>query len=189
MRTLPMQTIRTTEIRLISTRFAIVALAALLVTADFGRALSDLVPRWSEQEYSHGFLIPIVRVWLLWARRAALRESVGRSSWLGPILIVIALLMNTLGELGEFFYSFSNRLCHCFSWGGACLGRHQLLRVCLVPILFLLFAIPLPNVLEAALTIQLQLISSEFGAFIVRTFGIPVYLDGNIIDLGRTNCR
>ena len=33
-------------------------------------------------------------------------------------------------------------------------------------------------------TLQLQLISSELGAFFIRLFQIPVYLDGNIIDLG-----
>ena len=186
MRTLPMQTIRTTELRLIWTRLAFVALAALLITADFSKALLELVRRWSEQEeFSHGFLIPIVTIWLLWTRRTELRESMGRPSWLGPILILIALIMHTLAELGALFIILS-QIAFVIALAGLVLtlGGHQLLRVCLIPIVFLLFAIPPPDFIEAALTIQLQLISSELGTFIIRTLGIPVYLDGNIIDLG-----
>ena len=53
-----------------------------------------------------------------------------------------------------------------------------------IPIAFLLFAIPLPYFIDAVLTLRLQLISSELGVFFIRMFGIPVYLDGNIIDMG-----
>ena len=52
-----------------------------------------------------------------------------------------------------------------------------------------LFAIPLPYFIDAELTLRLQLISSELGAFLIRPLGIPVYLDGNIIDLGHISCR
>jgi exosortase D (VPLPA-CTERM-specific) len=64
------------------------------------------------------------------------------------------------------------------------IGGYSLLRVVLVPIIFLLFAIPLPYFIDAILTLQLQLVSSELGAFVIHLFQIPVYLDGNIIDLG-----
>jgi exosortase D (VPLPA-CTERM-specific) len=64
------------------------------------------------------------------------------------------------------------------------LGGYSLLRVTFVPIAFLLFAIPLPYFVDSILTLRLQLISSELGAAVIRLFRIPVYLDGNIIDLG-----
>src|SRR5262249_53361207 len=63
-------------------------------------------------------------------------------------------------------------------------GGYSLLRVTIVPIAFLLFAIPLPYFIDAKLTLQLQLISSQLGAFVIRQFGIPVFLEGNVIDLG-----
>ena len=58
------------------------------------------------------------------------------------------------------------------------------MKVAFIPIAFLLFAIPLPYFIDAILTLRLQLISSELGVSIIRLFGIPVYLDGNIIDMG-----
>ena len=63
-------------------------------------------------------------------------------------------------------------------------GGIPLLKVTLLPIAFLLFAIPLPYVVDAGLSFQLQLLSSQLGVFFIRLFQIPVYLEGNVIDLG-----
>jgi len=53
-----------------------------------------------------------------------------------------------------------------------------------IPLLFLFFMIPLPNFLYQNLSGKLQLISSELGVDVIRLFGVSVYLEGNIIDLG-----
>ena len=58
-------------------------------------------------------------------------------------------------------------------------GRHHQL-----PVLHLIFMLPLPQFLYWKLTIFLQGISSVIGVWIVDMVGIPVFLDGNIIDLG-----
>jgi exosortase D (VPLPA-CTERM-specific) len=63
-------------------------------------------------------------------------------------------------------------------------GGYSLFRVTGVPIAILIFAIPPPNFIVAVLTFKLQILSSELGAWFIRLFQIPVYLDGNIIDLG-----
>ena len=63
-------------------------------------------------------------------------------------------------------------------------GGYSLLRVTWLPIAFLLFAIPLPYFVDSVLTLQLQLVSSQLGSSIIELFQIPVYVDGNIIDLG-----
>jgi exosortase D (VPLPA-CTERM-specific) len=44
--------------------------------------------------------------------------------------------------------------------------------------------IPLPNFLYNNLSQQLQLISSELGVWVIRQFGVSVFLEGNVIDLG-----
>src|SRR6202034_1556377 len=63
-------------------------------------------------------------------------------------------------------------------------GGFSLLRVTFFPIIFLTFAIPLPYFIDASLSLKLQLVSSQLGVFFIRLFGIPVYLDGNLIDMG-----
>jgi exosortase D (VPLPA-CTERM-specific) len=44
--------------------------------------------------------------------------------------------------------------------------------------------VPLPPFIYNTLSTKLQLISSEIGVAVIRLFGISVYLEGNVIDLG-----
>jgi len=53
------------------------------------------------------------------------------------------------------------------------------------PMLLLFLVVPLPGFIFNNLSSQLQLISSQIGVGVIRTFGISVYLEGNVIDLGR----
>src|SRR6185436_18948115 len=52
------------------------------------------------------------------------------------------------------------------------------------PVVMLLLAIPLPAFFYNNLSSQLQLVSSALGVWLIRLFGISVYLSGNVIDLG-----
>ena len=161
------------------------SIAVLVALAAFSGALWELVTRWSKQEeYSHGFLIPLVVGWMFWARRDALVASIGRPSWMGPLLVLLAASMLIVGELSAFFLL--AQLGFIVALFGIVLGTggYSLLRVTFIPILFLVFAIPLPYFVESQLSWRLQLISSELGVFFIRMFQIPVYLMGNVIDLG-----
>jgi exosortase D (VPLPA-CTERM-specific) len=62
-------------------------------------------------------------------------------------------------------------------------GIHGFRKI-MVPLLLLVFIIPLPGFIYEGLSSQLQLISSRIGVWIIRLFEISVYLEGNIIDLG-----
>jgi exosortase D (VPLPA-CTERM-specific) len=174
-----------------SSRHSDVCIGLLVVTAiaiallAFAGALRELVHRWdTQEEYSHGFLIPFISAWLLWARRDALRANLGQPSWLGLVAVILAFGMHIVGELSAIFIL--SQVGFVITLIGIVLGIGglPLLRVTFIPIAFLLFAIPLPYFIDAELTLRLQLISSELGVFFIRMFGIPVYLDGNIIDMG-----
>ena len=160
-------------------------MAVLVSLAAFSQALLELVNRWNNQEeYSHGFLIPVVTLFLLWSRRDALRASIGQPSILGPALIALALAMHIVGELSAIWIL--SQVGFVLSLMGIVLaiGGYSLLRVCFIPIAYLLFAIPLPYFIDAVLTLKLQLISSQLGVLFISLFQIPVFLDGNIIDMG-----
>ncbi|MDT8283727.1 MAG: VPLPA-CTERM-specific exosortase XrtD, partial [Gammaproteobacteria bacterium] len=58
-------------------------------------------------------------------------------------------------------------------------------KIILGPLLLLFLAVPLPNFIFNNLSADLQLISSEIGVAVIRAFGISVYLEGNVIDLGK----
>jgi exosortase D (VPLPA-CTERM-specific) len=163
----------------------LVLISIVIGVVGFGGPLLELVHRWIKQEeYSHGFLIPVIVAWLLWTRRDALIASIGKPSWTGPLLIALAGAMDVVGKLSALY--FLSQLGFIVALIGIALsvGGYSLLRVTFVPIVFLLFAIPLPYFIDSVLSYRLQLISSELGTFFVRLFQIPVYLEGNVIDLG-----
>lgn len=160
-------------------------IALIMAFAAYFGGLSDLVTRWNNQEeYGHGYFIPLITLWFLWSRKSALMASIGESSWVGPALIAIATIGLILGELSAIFvliqFGFLLTVIGLIlSYGGK-----SLLKVSLLPIAFLLFAIPLPYFVGAQLSWRLQLISSELGVSFLRLLGNSVFLEGNVIDLG-----
>jgi exosortase D (VPLPA-CTERM-specific) len=170
--------------RSLSKTFIIIAVL-LLTVAVFSSALRELIARWYRQdEYSHGFLIPIVAAWMLWMRRDALRASVGHPSWCGPLVILLAALMLLVGELSAFYLLSQLGFVTALLGIVLMIGGFSLLRSTFVPIAFLIFAIPLPYFIDSELSWRLQLLSSQLGVFFIRLFGVPVHLTGNVIDLG-----
>ena len=154
--------------------------------ATFSDSILELVRRWQvQEEYSHGFLIPVIVGWLLWTRRDALLASVGHPSWFGPALILLAAVMHVIGKLSSLYLL--SQLGFIVALIGIVLGLggYSLLKVTLVPIAFLIFAIPMPYFIDAVLSWRLQIISSELGVAFIRLFQIPVFLEGNVIDLGQ----
>lgn len=163
--------------------FAVIAVGLTILI--FRDALWELVSRWTKQEeYSHGFLIPVISAYLLWTRRDAIEGSIGRPSWWGAALIMLASVMLVLGELGALFILAQVGFIVALMGVALALGGFSLLRVTFIPIAFLVFAIPLPYFVDSELSWRLQLVSSQLGVWFIRLFNIPVYLEGNVIDLG-----
>ena len=160
-------------------------ISVLIAFVAFSESLSELVHRWSTQEeYSHGFLIPLIVAWLLWSRRDALIASIGQPSWTGPALILVAAAMHIVGKLSALYILSQVGFIVALLGIMLGLGGYSLLKVVFVPIIFLIFAIPLPYFIDSVLSYRLQLISSELGTSFIRLLQIPVYLEGNVIDLG-----
>lgn len=169
----------------IKTTGLIAAALACAVVASYGGPVLEAVRRWSLQdEYSHGFLIPVISGWLLWTRRQALIESLGKPSWTGLLVGALAGGIHILGELSALFTLSQIGMILALFGVSLSIGGTALLRVTFVPIAFLAFAIPLPYFLDSTLSWRLQLLSSQLGVAFIRLLDVPVYLEGNVIDLG-----
>ena len=165
-------------------RLASLGVLALLLGLIFQDGLSAMVGAWDSPEYSHGYLIPVVALFLIWRNRHRLAATDQRGTWFGALVVFLGLAMFAMGELGTLYtviqYAF---LVTLFGAALAFTGWSGM-RFLWVPLLYLVFMIPLPQFLYAGLSSNLQLISSELGVAVIRLFGISVFLDGNVIDLG-----
>ncbi len=153
----------------------------------FWLGVRSLGAAWITPEYSHGPLIPLISLYLFLRelRRAPSHDPARAvNRWPGIAVIVTALIFGIFGNLVRIPDVVTYAL---ILWvGGVVLtgfgwqrGRtHQL------PVLHLVFMLPLPQIVYWQLTIVLQLISSELGVWFIQLAGIPVFLEGNVIDLG-----
>ena len=160
---------------------AVVLVALYLVFQD---GLSLMVTWWERDEYSHGYMIPLVAGFLFWQRLPSLGKESLAPSWWGAIGMICAITCWAMGEISALYtitqYAF---LLALYSLALASIGWRGLWLI-IPSLIYLVFMIPLPNFLYFNLSQQLQLISSDLGVWVVRLFGISVYLEGNVIDLG-----
>ena len=163
---------------------------ALLVLASlpiFWLGLSSLVVAWVTPEYSYGPLIPLISTYLLLRElRLAPPAPPGTPANRVPgiFVVLLGLLVGIFGNLVQIpdvvtyglIMWVGGVVLVAFGWDQG--KRHQL------PVLHLIFMLPLPQFVFWKVTIVLQLISSQIGVWLIDLVGIPVYLEGNIIDLG-----
>jgi exosortase D (VPLPA-CTERM-specific) len=163
----------------------LLAIAIVVATVPFARVLAGLYDIWNlKPEYSHGIILPLLSVFLIWRQRRELRTLPLTGSWYGVLLIAAGLLMRFLGERTTMHtlehYAF---LLVLYGVILALTGTTMFRRLWM-PLLILLFAVPLPSLFNNELSLQLQLLSSRIGVWLIRAAGVSVLLEGNIIDLG-----
>ena len=154
----------------------VIATGYLLLLPAFWGGISELLTRWENQEeYSHGYMIPMVTAYLIWQRRDLLKTIEFKPNWLAVGVVFLGLLISTIGEISALYVLIHiSLILIILGMAGSLMGWNAFKYV-LIPLLLLGFAIPLPYFLEATLTAELQLISSRLGVAIIRLFGIAAF--------------
>lgn len=141
---------------------------------------------WLLPEYSHGPLIPVLS-FLLYLNQLKGVPPVTtpvNDRWPGAALLVFSLLIALAGNMTRIpdivtyamiLWVFGLLLIN-FGWRSG--------RQFWPPVVHLVFMLPLPAFIYWKFSIELQFIASEIGVWLIRLMDIPVFLEGNIIDLG-----
>jgi exosortase len=139
---------------------------------------------WRDENYSHGFLIVPMALYLAWERRHRFAETAAKPSWTGLALAAAAALVAT-----QDMHPFVNRMALLVSVAGGLvfLQGWQRLRVMAFPLGFLLLMIPVPAIIFNQIAFPLQLVASRFGEWTLATCQVPVLREGNIIQLANTS--
>jgi exosortase D (VPLPA-CTERM-specific) len=168
------------------TSFAAISLAALSLIAISKAGIVSLFSAWSRPEYSHGYIIPLIAIFIF-LQRSSFIMDVSKAvegkivAVCGTIIGVVTMVLGNLASIPDIItYGM------LITIAGLVLTITGLRRgLVLWPAWFyLVFMLPLPNFIYWPLSIKLQFLSSDIGVRIIQLLNIPVYLDGNIIDLG-----
>jgi exosortase D (VPLPA-CTERM-specific) len=160
-------------------------LAAVLLGIAYADSLAYLIEQWTENDnYSHGFFVPLIVGLLIWWRREHVVATGIAPSWWGLALVTGGLVLFIVGELATLYI-----LLYLSLWLMlvglliAAIGPRACWELAF-PLGYLLTMFPLPQMLEQNLSASLQLASSALGVGCLQVIGVTAFRDGNVIDLG-----
>lgn len=139
---------------------------------------------WTDENYSHGLLIPFIIIFVLWSQRDRLINAARRPSTtlgLGAVLCALAALW--AGTAGAELYLQRTSLVLMLAGTVLYFWGFNLLRLLVVPIFLLLLAIPIPAIIFNKVAFPLQLFASRCAVWAMTLFDIPVLRQGNVIEL------
>jgi exosortase len=157
---------------------ATMAAIALLYSSNFAQLFSV----WSTDEnYSHGFFVPIAFVWMLWRQRRELASvEVSPRSW-GIVIVLLALLQLAAGTLGAEYFVAHTSLLLLLCGITLFLFGTKMLRLVAFPIAWLLFMIPLPAIIFYSIMFPMQLLATKLAVSILDLLRVPSVCEGNVI--------
>jgi exosortase len=142
---------------------------------------------WSNPLYSHGYIVPLIALGLMWVRFQPFRPVPAIERWIGLGILILGLSIRLFGVYMTMIpvdrYSFLVSILgvfmlvggwHTIKWAGPALG-------------FLIFMLPLPSVLELNVLWRLQTLASVGSTFVLQTLGMAAFREGNLIKIPGAN--
>ena len=144
--------------------------------------LMALVRHWEvDENYSHGFFVPPLAMYIAWSRRQQLLALPLRPAAIGALGIVGSLMCFAAGQFGaELFLTrisliglLASLVVFHFGW--------QHLRTLAFPLGCLFLMIPIPAVLFNHVAAPLQTLAAYLGEAAIALSGVPVLREGNVL--------
>jgi len=161
--------------------FTITVLGVALAWS-YWTTLAALVSRWSsDPQYSHGYLVPVFALYLLWVRRDRLNLNLLNANWLGMGLLMMAMGLRLAGARYHFEFFDQISLLPCVAGLFMLAGSWHGLLWSLPAVAFLAFMIPLPHSVSLAMSAPMQTIATISSTFVLQVLGRPALAEGNVI--------
>jgi exosortase len=163
----------------------VVAVLAAGLMYSYWPSLTALPSTWSNPQYQHGWIVPVLTILLLvwWRQPVAAVSTSARLAGLGLLAASVAI------RLGFAYFRVKTIDMYTFvpALAGVFLvaGGWSMFRWAWIPIALLIFMYPLPEGHQRYLTGPLQTFNTIVATFILQTLGFDAIRDGNLIRLGQ----
>jgi exosortase B len=143
---------------------------------------------WIGEEQGHGPIIFFLAIWLIWRKWPEMMAAVGPTpagSWTGWPVLAIGLMFHLLGRSQKILmFEVASILVVMaavvlLKFGG------RALRVLWFPFFFMLFMVPLPSELVAAVTMPMKMAVSWVTEHILFALGYPISRSGVVLQMGQ----
>jgi exosortase len=152
-----------------SNRVWIAAIAVLFLVL-FRHEVGRLVTRWlNDANWSHGFLIPALSLYFVHRRRDRILQVQASPSLVGCALLLLWIGVYLFNSVSPSGYAYLRSFSMVMALASVILflGGWAMLRQTWLPVLYLLFAVPLPDRSYAAMTLPLRMAAAKVAASVL----------------------
>ncbi|MCI0332576.1 MAG: exosortase/archaeosortase family protein [Planctomycetes bacterium] len=162
---------------------AILGGLVVLLIAAYWDMLSLTRAAWSEGLYSHGWIVPLFALALLWMRWKPFGPVPAYERWVGVLLVAAGLGWRLFAA--EYGVNTFDRWSFLPSIFGIFMmvGGTYVIRWAWPALAFLFFMFPLPNMWERPILGGLQKLASICSTFVLQTIGMAAFRQGNLISI------
>lgn len=159
----------------------VVAALVAAIAWSYFPSLTYLARWWEDPNYSHGWLVVPIALFILWQRREDLRGVAVRHRWwnFAPLIALIALRYKLYDWNEQWMEAATLPLIVAASV--LAVGGLRVFLWALPALIFLVFMVPLPQVLDDKLAAPLQQIATSGSYEVLTALGLPVVTEGNVI--------
>jgi exosortase len=161
-----------------------IAWFGLLLVVVYFPTLKLLVDTWiNDEDMGHGFFVPVLAAFIAWQKRDQVLSIKPQGSWIGLAIVILGALQLLVATAGvelflaraAFLVSLTGAVIYLCGW--------KITKTLAFPLVLLLFMIPLPAIIYSRITLPLQLFASTVAEKILWMLSVPVYREGNILEL------
>jgi exosortase len=139
--------------------------------------------RWfaPESYYGHGVLIPMVSIFLIFMKREELKKLPYEPSGWSFRILILGIFLYWTSAIIHIFFSAAFSMILVISGLVLHFYGKKSLRHILFPLLFLVFMIPLPLILVAAISFKLKLLAAQLATTILNNIRLPALQEASLI--------
>jgi len=153
-----------------------------LLFALYAKIVPDMVMDWyNDENYSHGFLVPLISGYFLYTRWQELKDSPAIPLKAGLLVVVLGLLQLLIGWLGTEYFTMRSSLIVLLAGLILSFFGASVFRVLTLPLAYLFFMVPIPYIIYDAAAFPLKLFVTKASVFTLKAIGVVVLREGNII--------
>jgi len=157
-------------------------LSLILLAGLYCTIVPEMILQWyKDDNYSHGFIVPIISGWFLYIQRDALRKALVEPWGPGLLIIILGLVQLTIGWLGTEYFTMRSSLVVLLAGLTLYLLGKGVFRSALLPLGYLLFMVPIPYIVYDAAAFPLKLFITKVSVWFLKAVGIVVWREGNIL--------
>jgi len=168
-------------------RFIPLSIASICFLILYYQVIYQMILDWANDDnYSHGFLIPVIAGYLIWQDRERLSDIHIKPSNSGIIFLILSLLFFIITNIGAELFTMRFSMLLVILSMAVYFAGWEFGKALSLPVAYLVFMIPLPAILWNKIAFPLKLFATKIAVGVIAFLGITVYGEGNIIHLSNT---